>query len=76
MQRGMGLSLGICHDTLSSFLLVRMVRAHPDEYNFVPKTWIFPSEYNTFQNYFQDLRKRKKHRTFIVKPANGSMGNG
>ncbi|XP_038049543.1 tubulin polyglutamylase TTLL7-like isoform X2 [Patiria miniata] len=66
----------ICRKDSLARNMAKMVRAHPDEYNFVPRTWIFPSEYNTFQNYFQDLKKRKKHRTFIVKPANGSMGNG
>ncbi|XP_071799892.1 tubulin polyglutamylase TTLL7-like [Asterias amurensis] len=66
----------ICRKDSLARNMSKMVRAHPEEYNFVPKTWIFPSEYNTFQNYFLDLKKRKKHRTFIVKPSNGSMGNG
>ena len=57
-------------------LCYRMIRAHPDAYSFVPKTWIFPSEYSIFQNYARDIKRKRKHRTFIVKPANGAMGHG
>jgi len=53
-----------------------MMKAHPDEYNFVPRTWILPQEYNTLQNYAKDLKKKKKHKVFIAKPSNGAMGNG
>lgn len=56
--------------------LFRMVRAHPDEYNFIPKTWILPQEYNSLQNYAKDLKKKKKMKIFIAKPSNGAMGNG
>ena len=53
-----------------------MAKAHVEEFSFVPRTWIFPSEYGQFQNYAKDLKKKKKNKTFIVKPANGAMGNG
>jgi len=53
-----------------------MQKAHPEEYNFTPQTWVLPAEYATFQSYCRELKKRKKQRTFIVKPANGAMGNG
>ena len=53
-----------------------MSKAHPEEFNFVPKTWIFPSEYSSFMNYARELKKKKKTKTFIVKPSNGAMGNG
>ena len=56
--------------------IYRMVRAHPDEYNFIPKTWILPQEYNALQNYAKDLKKKKKMKIFIAKPSNGAMGNG
>ena len=29
-----------------------------------------------FKAIVENLKKRKKHKTFIVKPANGAMGNG
>lgn len=32
--------------------------------------------YAAFQGYCRELKKRKKQKTFIVKPANGAMGNG
>ena len=54
----------------------KMAKVRPDEYSFVPKTWIFPSEYSAFVNNATELKKKKKHKTFIVKPANGAMGNG
>ena len=28
-----------------SILNFRMQRAHPEEYNFIPQTWVLPAEY-------------------------------
>ena len=53
-----------------------MAKNHPEDFSFVPKTWIFPPEYTAFQTYVRELKKKKKSRTFIVKPTNGAMGNG
>jgi tubulin polyglutamylase TTLL7 len=53
-----------------------MAKMHPEEFNFVQKTWILPSEYNAFQTHARDLKKKKKPKTFIAKPSNGAMGNG
>ena len=53
-----------------------MAKNYPDDFAFIPKTWIFPTEYTMFQTYVRELKKRKKSRCFIVKPANGAMGNG
>jgi len=53
-----------------------MSKLHPEEYNFIPKTWILPSEYSSFQNYAKELKKKKKNKVFILKPSNGAMGNG
>lgn len=54
-----------------------MARAFPLEYNFVPKTWILPSDYVSFQAYAHSTKKnQKRSKTFIMKPANGAMGNG
>ena len=30
---------------LSFFNKYRMQRAHPEEYNFIPQTWVLPAEY-------------------------------
>jgi len=55
----------------------RMAKVFPVEFNFVPKTWILPSEYTVLQTYsLESKRRRKKGKTYIVKPANGAMGNG
>uniref|UniRef100_A0A8C7L339 Tubulin tyrosine ligase-like family, member 7 n=1 Tax=Oncorhynchus kisutch TaxID=8019 RepID=A0A8C7L339_ONCKI len=53
-----------------------MIKSQPQEYSFIPKTWIFPAEYSQFQNYVKELRRKRKQKTFIVKPANGAMGHG
>ncbi|XP_019631297.1 PREDICTED: tubulin polyglutamylase TTLL7-like isoform X2 [Branchiostoma belcheri] len=66
----------ICRKDCLARNISKMNRKRPEEYNFTPRTWIFPAEYSTFQTYTKELRKRKKQKTFIVKPANGAMGNG
>ncbi|XP_077981014.1 tubulin polyglutamylase TTLL7-like [Glandiceps talaboti] len=66
----------ICRKDCLARNLAKIGKSHPEEYNFSPRTWIFPSEYNSFQCYVRDLKKKKKHKTFICKPANGAMGNG
>ncbi|XP_049735577.1 tubulin polyglutamylase TTLL7 isoform X2 [Elephas maximus indicus] len=53
-----------------------MIKSRPLDYTFVPRTWIFPAEYTQFQNYVKELKKKRKQKTFIVKPANGAMGHG
>lgn len=53
-----------------------MIKSRPLDYTFVPRTWIFPAEYTQFQNYMKELKKKRKQKTFIVKPANGAMGHG
>ncbi|KAK2187502.1 hypothetical protein NP493_163g02060 [Ridgeia piscesae] len=66
----------ICRKDCLARNIAKMCKIHPEEYQILPKTWIFPSEYGIFQNYARELRRKKKNRTFIVKPANGAMGNG
>ncbi|XP_028413056.1 tubulin polyglutamylase TTLL7-like [Dendronephthya gigantea] len=66
----------ICRKDALARNMTRMEKAFPGDYNFVPHTWIFPAECTLFTNYCRDLKKRRKTRTFIVKPANGAMGNG
>ncbi|WAR24816.1 TTLL7-like protein [Mya arenaria] len=45
--------------------MMKMAKAVPEEYNFVPRTWILPSDFNIVQNYMKDLRAHKKSKTFI-----------
>ncbi|KAL3870089.1 hypothetical protein ACJMK2_042702 [Sinanodonta woodiana] len=56
--------------------MLKMAKVNSEEINFVPKTWILPSDYTLLQNYYKDLRAKKKNKTFIIKPANGAQGHG
>ncbi len=53
-----------------------MKSVQTEEYNIVPRTWILPSEYISLSNYMKDLKRKRKNKTFIIKPPNSSMGNG
>ncbi|XP_029938471.1 tubulin polyglutamylase TTLL7 isoform X2 [Salarias fasciatus] len=66
----------ICRKDCLARNMSKMIKCQPQEYSFIPKTWIFPAEYTQFQNYVQELRRKRKQKTFIVKPANGAMGHG
>lgn len=52
--------------------LMKMHKLHPEEYNFFPKTWILPTEYNEFVKY----SKNNEGQTYIVKPEMNSQGRG
>ncbi|XP_020041206.2 tubulin polyglutamylase TTLL7 isoform X1 [Castor canadensis] len=66
----------ICRKDFLARNMTKMIRSRPLDYTFVPQTWIFPAEYTQFQNYVKELKKKRKQKTFIVKPANGAMGHG
>ncbi|KAM7387905.1 hypothetical protein PAMP_024116 [Pampus punctatissimus] len=66
----------ICRKDCLARNMSKMIKSQPQEYSFIPKTWIFPAEYTQFQNYVKELRRKRKQKTFIVKPANGAMGHG
>ncbi|XP_034438307.1 tubulin polyglutamylase TTLL7 isoform X2 [Hippoglossus hippoglossus] len=66
----------ICRKDCLARNMSKMIKIQPQEYSFIPKTWIFPAEYTQFQNYVKELRRKRKQKTFIVKPANGAMGHG
>ncbi|CAF1222750.1 unnamed protein product [Rotaria sordida] len=55
------------YDRLSNFA--------PKEYNFAPKTWILPKEYNLWYSYASNEPK-KDPTIYIVKPINAAMGQG
>jgi len=62
---------------LVSVFHCRMAKVFPSEFNFIPRTWILPSEYTALQTYsLESKKRRKKVKAFIIKPANGAMGNG
>lgn len=56
--------------------LQKMQKCYPEEYDFFPKTWTLPADYTMLMNHYHDLKKKRKNKTFICKPANGAMGNG
>ncbi|CAD5111784.1 DgyrCDS1059 [Dimorphilus gyrociliatus] len=66
----------ICRKDCLARNMRRASRYLENDYNFVPKTWILPSEYSELQSYYKDLKRRSKKKTFILKPSNGAMGNG
>ncbi|CAF3166961.1 unnamed protein product [Rotaria socialis] len=53
----------------------KLSRTLPDEYNFTPKTWILPNEYNSWYSYASS-KPKKDQCTYILKPNNGAMGHG
>ncbi|KAK1339871.1 hypothetical protein QTO34_018429 [Cnephaeus nilssonii] len=66
----------ICRKDFLARNMTKMIKSRPLDYTFIPRTWIFPAEYTQFQNYMKELKKKRKQKTFIVKPANGAMGHG
>ncbi|XP_075280927.1 tubulin polyglutamylase TTLL7 isoform X3 [Opisthocomus hoazin] len=66
----------ICRKDFLARNMTKMIKSQPQEYGFIPRTWIFPAEYTQFQNYVKELKKKRRQKTFIVKPANGAMGHG
>ncbi|KAJ8277796.1 hypothetical protein GJAV_G00080150 [Gymnothorax javanicus] len=66
----------ICRKDCLARNMAKMIKSQPQEYSFIPKTWIFPAEHTQFQTYAKELRRKRKQKTFIVKPANGAMGHG
>ncbi|CAD8064847.1 unnamed protein product [Paramecium sonneborni] len=50
--------------------LNKMQKQFPEEYDFYPRTWMLPSEYNDFKQQFG------KAKTFILKPEASCQGRG
>ncbi|RNA28910.1 tubulin polyglutamylase TTLL11 [Brachionus plicatilis] len=58
-----------------------MRRFYPSEFNFYPKTWFLPEQLKEFSQecrfiHDQDSKMKKPLTTFIVKPNDGSQGDG
>lgn len=58
-----------------------MRRFYPNEYNFYPRTWFLPEQLKEFTQecrfiHDQDFKMKKPQTTFIVKPNDGSQGDG
>ena len=53
-----------------------MQKIRPKDYNYYPKTWLFPQESNLLHKYIKETKNPQKKKYFILKPANGAMGMG
>ncbi|CAF3646526.1 unnamed protein product [Adineta steineri] len=53
----------------------KLSRILPDEYNYTPRTWILPNEYNIWYSYASS-KSKKDPPAYILKPNNGAMGHG
>ena len=57
------------------FCLFRVSRHLPNEYDFTPRTWLLPNEYNSWYSYASS-KPKKDVSAYILKPNNGAMGHG
>jgi tubulin polyglutamylase TTLL7 len=49
----------------------------PQDFDFVPKSWIMPHEHPSLVSYAYEMKKQfHQKKTYIMKPANGAMGHG
>ena len=57
------------------FISDRLSRHLPEEYNFTPKTWLLPNEYNSWYSH-ASTKPKSDPCAYILKPNNGAMGHG
>lgn len=67
-----GMTIISLKNNLAKYLKA-MQKRQEKEFNFFPKSWIFPYESYELMNYLQE---HKKQHTFIVKPTNSCQGKG
>lgn len=56
--------------------LAKMRDQFPTEYDFYPRTFLYPNDQAKIRHYFVESRKRGLVKTFIVKPEAGCQGRG
>ncbi|KAK7480321.1 hypothetical protein BaRGS_00028489, partial [Batillaria attramentaria] len=58
--------------------LMLMKQLFPEEFDFFPRTWMLPQQYHEFSNDVRQMaeKKPKPKPTFIIKPSEGSQGDG
>lgn len=56
--------------------MLKMYKVMPQEFDFVPKTWVMPTEFSSFVAHAVDAKKTQQKKTYIMKPSNGAMGHG
>jgi hypothetical protein len=53
----------------------KLCRLMPNEYNFMPQTWILPNDYVYLCTYATDCKRAHQKKTFILKPSNCKLTN-
>jgi tubulin polyglutamylase TTLL7 len=66
----------ICRKDSLARNIQKLRRVRRDEFNILPMTWILPSEFGALSHFIKELKRRRRSKTFIIKPPNGAMGNG
>ena len=58
--------------------LMLMKQIFPTDFDFFPRTWMLPAQFHEFCNDVRQMleRKTKPKPTFIIKPSEGSQGEG
>lgn len=56
--------------------LTKMKEQFPKEYNFYPRTFLYPKESSNVLHYYVESRKKGLLKTFIIKPEAGCQGRG
>lgn len=58
--------------------MLKMYKILPQEFDFVPKTWVMPTEFSSFVTHAVEAKKSgaNQKKTYIMKPSNGAMGHG
>ncbi|KAK6980055.1 tubulin polyglutamylase TTLL11 [Biomphalaria glabrata] len=71
-------SLEIFHKVNLFRWLEFMKSVFPEKYNFFPRTWFLPHQYNDFVTEVRSMNEKKPQNKpmFIVKPSEGSQGEG
>eukprot|EP00330_Aristerostoma_sp_ATCC50986_P002138 CAMPEP_0114585410 /NCGR_PEP_ID=MMETSP0125-20121206/8968_1 /TAXON_ID=485358 ORGANISM="Aristerostoma sp., Strain ATCC 50986" /NCGR_SAMPLE_ID=MMETSP0125 /ASSEMBLY_ACC=CAM_ASM_000245 /LENGTH=478 /DNA_ID=CAMNT_0001780489 /DNA_START=81 /DNA_END=1517 /DNA_ORIENTATION=+ len=62
----------LCEKKPSGFFLNEFRDSFPEEFSFVPRTFLIPEERNEFEAYF----RLNKNKIFIAKPSSGKHGDG
>lgn len=65
--------LNLCRKNFMAINLNRLKEYFPEEYNFYPKTWILPNDWNNFSKLFDSGSSK---RVIICKPDAGCQGRG
>lgn len=71
-------SLEMFHKVTLFRQLMLMKQLFPGDFDFFPRTWTLPQQYHEFSNDIRQMleKKPKPKPTFIIKPSEGSQGDG